>query len=207
MLSGNAFIIAWLLRSPSICTARCGIVSKYVLRPATFPSRCCMAPEEQGWKQRRPQDEIDEPSESGNGDNNRNKRNGGLPTISENGGIAIRHHDAAPLLEDETICYVDASGERERSKDVNILEDDSGADGSGFDEEANNEADVPIHDDAFMSVEMDMMFAMLDCFSEDAVQRVLDCVETYEITPAGMLAASIENALNSPLAPVSRGAA
>ena len=166
-----------------------------------------MAPEEQGWKQRRPQDEIDEPSESGNGDNNRNKRNGGLPTISENGGIAIRHHDAAPLLEDETICYVDASGERERSNDVNILEDDSGADGSGFDEEANNEADVPIHDDAFMSVEMDMMFAMLDCFSEDAVQRVLDCVETYEATPAGLLAASIENALNSPLAPVSRGAA
>ena len=66
---------------------------------------------------------------------------------------------------------------------------------------------MPIHDDAFMSVEMDMMFAMLDCFSEDAVQRVLDCVETYEATPAGLLAASIENALNSPLAPVSRGAA
>ena len=61
---------------------------------------------------------------------------------------------------------------RERSNDVNILEGDSGADGSGCDEEANNEADVPIHDDAFMSVEMDMMFAMLDCFSEDAVQRV-----------------------------------
>ena len=51
--------------------------------------------------------------------------------------------------------------------------------------------------DAFLSFTQELLFTMVGCLSQDALERAMSSTGNYDATPAGLLAACLETDLPS----------